>query len=265
MRDIILKGIKSVKTDILGIRFDNVTRAEALVRVVDYLDDEGFTRTVVTPNPEMVMEATHNPAFGDILNLANLCVPDGIGIVIASKLLGGGLPQRVAGIELIEAVFERMSVDGQTCTVFLLGGKPAKDGLPSVAERAKQQLERRYSAARVVGAYDGYFDGEREKLIVEQIGKVQPDLLLVGLGFPKQEMFIDKYRAVLNARVCIGCGGSLDVFAGEVTRAPLAFRRLGLEWLYRLIKQPSRFGRMLVLPIFILRVIAYKYKTGRQA
>ena len=254
-----------MKTDILGVRFDNVTRAEATSRVIDYLDDDGFTRTVVTPNPEMVMEAVRNPEFCDILNLANLCVPDGIGIVIASKLLGGGITQRVAGIELIEAVFKQMSADGHECKVFLLGGKPNESGLPGVAERAKQQLEQKYSAVRVVGTCDGYFDSEREKLIAEQIGQTQPDLLLVGLGFPKQEMFIDRHRAILNAKVCIGCGGSLDVFAGEVARAPLAFRKLGLEWLYRLIKQPSRLGRMIAFPIFIPRAIAYKIRKGRPA
>jgi len=259
-----LKGIEGVKTDILGVRFDNVTRAEALSHVIDFLDDEGFTRTVVTPNPEMVMMAVCDATFRDILNLASLCVPDGIGIVIASKLLGGGITQRVAGIELIEALFERMSADGRECKVFLLGGTPGKSGLPGVAERAKHQLEQRYSAVRVVGICDGYFDAERGKLIAEQIGQVKPDLLLVGLGFPKQEVFIDKYRAVLNAKVCIGCGGSLDVFAGEVVRAPVVFRKLGLEWFYRLITQPTRFKRMLVLPVFMAQVIKYKFRKGRQ-
>ena len=187
--------------------------------------------------------------------MANLCVPDGIGIVIASKILGGGIKHRVAGIELIEALFRKMSEDGRTCRVFLLGGKPG------VAERAKERLEQTYSALEVVGVYDGYFDSSQERQIAEHIGQTKPDVLLVGLGFPKQEEFIDRNRAVLEAKVCIGCGGSIDVFAGEVMRAPVVFRKVGLEWLYRLIKQPSRLRRMSVLPIFIIKVLGYRRAT----
>ncbi|MCL2616733.1 MAG: WecB/TagA/CpsF family glycosyltransferase [Defluviitaleaceae bacterium] len=238
-----------MKTDILGVRFDSVTRAEAVGRLVGYLEDEGFARMVVTPNPEMVMAAVHNSQFRDILNLASLVVPDGIGVIIASRILGGKLSQRVAGIELVEALFTRLSEEGRSCSVYLLGGKPG------VAERAAEQLQSRYAAVRIAGVRDGYFSEEYEKLIAEDIGRASPDVLLVGLGFPKQEIFIDRYRAVLNAKVSIGCGGSLDVFAGEVERAPVVFRRLGLEWLYRILRQPARWRRIGALPLFVLYVI----------
>ena len=245
------------KTDILGVRFDEITLDQAAAIAADYIKDEGFARTIVTPNPEMVMAAASDEEFRDILNLANLCVPDGIGIVAASKIIGGGLTKRVAGIELVDALFERLSKEGQRCSVYLLGGKPG------VAARAGQKLERKYNAVRVAGVCDGYFDAECERLIAEEIGAAAPDILLVGLGFPKQEKFIDRNRAVMNAKVSIGCGGSLDVFAGEVKRAPLFFRKLGLEWFYRLVRQPSRLRRMGALPAFVLSVINYKLRRRR--
>jgi len=242
------------KTDVLGVRFDEVTLDGAVSRLVGYLGDEGFARIVVTPNPEMVMEAVRDESFRNILNLSSLCVPDGIGIVAASKMLGGGLTRRVAGIELIDALFARLSEEGRECSVYLLGGKPG------VAERAGKKLEQVYAAVRVVGVCDGYFDAERERLIADEIGAAAPDVLLAGLGFPKQERFIDRHRAAISAKISIGCGGSLDVFAGEVARAPLAMRRLGLEWLYRLVRQPSRFRRMGALPIFVLMVVKQKFR-----
>jgi len=245
------------KTDILGVKFDEVTPESAAERVVGFLggaSDRARTRTVVTPNPEMVMAAAGDAGFKDILNRADLCVPDGIGVVAASKILGGNLTTRVAGIELVEGIFERVSALGCECSVYLLGGKPG------VAERAGRELSEKYGCIRIAGVCDGYFGAERERLIAEGIAGAAPDVLLVGLGFPKQERFMDSYKEVLGARVVVGCGGSLDVFAGEVARAPLAFRRLGLEWFYRLLKQPSRFRRMLVLPLFVLRVFKDRFR-----
>ena len=242
------------KTNVLGVRFDEVTLDDAVSRVMEYLDDEGFARTVVTPNPEMVMAAARDAEFRDILNLSSLCVPDGIGVVIASKILGGGLTNRVAGVELIEALFAHLAYQRRMCTVYLLGGKPG------VAERAGIKLEQSYASVRVVGACDGYFETERERLIAEEVGAAAPDILLVGLGFPKQERFIDRNRAVMGAKVSIGCGGSLDVFAGEVGRAPKALRMLGLEWLYRLVRQPSRIRRMWALPMFVLLVVKDRFR-----
>lgn len=243
-------------TDILGVRFHNLTPAQAVDQLAEFLTEQGFARTVVTPNPEIVMRALQDQTYRDILNLSSLVLPDGIGIVIASRILGGGIRKRVAGIELVQALFLKLSAQDRTHSVFLLGGKPG------VAERAAHNLAQTYSGLRIAGTQDGYFDAKDEESIAWQIGQTKPDILLVGLGFPKQEYFIDKHRAVLNAKVSIGCGGSLDVFAGTAVRAPLIFRKLGLEWFYRLIRQPSRLWRMSSLPLFMLRVIWRKLTRG---
>ncbi|MCL2619068.1 MAG: WecB/TagA/CpsF family glycosyltransferase, partial [Defluviitaleaceae bacterium] len=156
-----------------------------------------------------------------------------------------------------EATFQRLSQEGRGCSVYLLGGKPG------VARRAGLMLRRKYNAVSIAGTLDGYFGDDHAADIAAQIGSAAPDILLVGLGFPKQEKFIAAFKAVCRAKVSIGCGGSLDVFAGEVARAPRLVRRLGLEWLYRLAKQPSRLGRMMALPVFALLIIRDKFRRHK--
>ena len=236
------------KTDILGVRFHNVDRAQAIERVLGFMQEEGEPRAVFTPNPEMVMRACDDSNFRDTLNRGHMVVADGIGVVIASRILGGGIRQRVAGCDLIQDIMASAS----HCRVFVLGAKPG------VAELATLRLVREYPNIEIAGFAHGYFSNDEEAGVVAQVRASTPDLLLVGLGFPRQEFFIDRHLNALGAKVAVGCGGSIDVFAGEVRRAPKWVCSMGLEWLYRLVRQPSRIGRMLSLPMFVVRVVASK-------
>ncbi len=236
------------KIDILGVEFDNINMQEAIEKCNNFLDS-GKLNYIVTPNPEIVMVAKEDEEFKKILNEANLVIPDGIGIIIASKILNKPLKQRLPGFELICNLFENSKKEKR---VYLLGSKPG------VCELAKENIEKKYNV-KVVGLHDGYFKEDEEISIIEDINESGANILLAGMGMKKQEKLICKYKDNLNVNIAIGCGGTIDVFSGTVKRAPKLFQKLGLEWLYRLIKQPSRFKRMLVLPKFLL-IILFKEK-----
>ena len=235
--------------NILGVPFANITPEEAVERLNSYLNGRG-KHMVFTPNPEMVMEAGKNPEFKAILNKSSMNVPDGIGIVYASKLTKNKIKYRVAGYDMLLSLFDKIKDSEKT--VYFFGGSPG------IAEKAKEAIEKRFKGIKIVGVADGYFDDQKEKKIIEDINKKSPDLLLVGIGFPKQEMWIAKNINSLNIKAAVGVGGSFDGWSGNVKRAPDFFVNHGLEWFYRLIKQPSRIGRMLQLPVFMIKVICYK-------
>jgi N-acetylglucosaminyldiphosphoundecaprenol N-acetyl-beta-D-mannosaminyltransferase len=241
--------MKPVKTTVLGVDFDAVTPKEAAARAVGFLNG-GRPRHSVTANPERVMKARKNAEYAAVISKADLTLPDGVGIALASRLNAVKLKSRVTGADLCASLFDYMKDAGKT--VYFLGGRPG------VALKAKEAVERRYPGLRVVGLNDGYFSKEREKLILEEIRSLKPDLLLAGLGAPKQEMWIARFKDELPCKALIGVGGCLDVFAGLVPRAPEAFRKLGLEWLYRIVRQPSRIRRSLAIPAFIAGVAAEK-------
>lgn len=242
---------KILRTNILDVPIDVVTREEALNKLLHYLSCENKSnRLLITPNPEMVMRARKDAEFMQIIQKADLVVPDGIGVVIASKLNKEKIKERVAGCDLILSLFE--SEKKRNITVYILGGKSG------VAEKAKQNIETRYKDVKVIGLNNGYFNDKEEKNIVEEIKQLKPDVLLVGLGFPRQEKWIYNYRNELPVCISAGVGGSIDVMAGVVKRAPEIYRNLGLEWFYRLICEPKRILRMAVLPIFVLNVVLLK-------
>lgn len=233
---------------ILGVPFNNVTPEEAEKLVFGYLNDEKSKAKIYTPNPEMVMEAQKNAEFMKILNESTLTVPDGIGIVYGSKFTKNKIKHRVAGYDLVQGVFDLMKDSDKT--VYFFGGAPG------VTDAAKSEMEKKHKGLKVVGTANGYFDAEREKEIIAEINEKKPDLLLVGIGFPKQEKWIyDHINELDGVKAAIGVGGSFDVMSGRTKRAPMAFQKLGLEWFYRLITQPTRAGRMLQLPIFMLTVL----------
>lgn len=240
--------------DILGVPINNVTHNEAVELVCSYLNGND-KRMIFTPNPEFVMAARKDKEFMDILNKGDLLVPDGIGVVIASKLLGAPLKERVAGYDLVQAVFDK--IKDRDKTVYFLGGGNG------IAESARAKMEEKHKGIKIVGVHNGYFDEKEEKLLIEEINRLKPDLVLVGIGFPRQEKWIYKHREELNAKAFIGVGGSFDAMSGNVKRAPDIFIKLGLEWFYRLIKQPSRFFRMLQLPLFLLTVIKAKFSRHK--
>lgn len=231
--------------NILGVNIDKVTAAEALQRAKEFIAQDE-TSVVYTPNPEIVMAAYDDEEFCKVLNSSDMCVPDGIGVIYGAKIIGTPLPERVPGFELCCSLIEYLSKNNGS--VFLLGSKPG------VADDAAAKLKEMYPGIKISGTHDGYFKAEDEEAIIAEINSSSPDLLMVCLGAPKQEKWIYKHRDSLNAKLCIGAGGSLDVIAGNVKRAPKLFIKLNLEWFYRLCKQPSRIGRFMALPKFILTV-----------
>ncbi len=236
---------------ILGVPFNNIKPSEAVDKMVSFLDLNGKAM-VFTPNPEMVMKARKDKEFMDILNSSAMNVPDGIGIVYASKFTKNPIKERVAGYDMLLSVFDRIKNTDKT--VYFFGSAPG------IAERAKEAIEKRFPGISIVGCADGYFDDNKEKEIIADINHKRPDLLLVGIGFPKQEKWIYKNIKGLNIKAAVGVGGSFDGWCGNVPRAPEFFVRHGLEWFYRLMKQPSRIGRMMQLPLFMLVVIKEKIK-----
>ncbi|MBQ2614049.1 MAG: WecB/TagA/CpsF family glycosyltransferase [Clostridia bacterium] len=231
--------------EILGVQIDKITAADALKKAEELVRTPGVS-AIYTPNPEIVMAGYQDPEFCKVLNQADLCTPDGIGVVYASRMLKNPVPERVAGFDLTCALLESIAKTGEG--VFLFGAKPG------VAEKAKEKLEETYPNLVVSGCRDGYFKPEDEPEIIEQINRSGAKLLLVCLGAPKQEKWIHQNRDKLQVNLCMGVGGALDVFAGEVKRAPEIFIKCNLEWLYRFLKQPSRLGRFKALPKFILTV-----------
>lgn len=231
--------------NILGINIDKVTAQEALERAEEMVKTEG-TSVIYTPNPEIVMAGFEDKAFAEILNGADMCVPDGIGVVYGAKMQGTPLPERVAGFDLSNALMARMAEYGGR--VFLFGSKPG------VAEKAADKLTAMYQGLKIAGSCDGYFSDSDVPYIIDKINKSNADLLLVCLGAPKQEKWIAANKDSLDVKLCIGAGGSLDVIAGTVKRAPKVFIKLNLEWFYRLCKQPSRIGRFAALPKFVMTV-----------
>lgn len=238
-----------MKVNVLGVGFDNVTMEEAIARGKELLGGEG-THYVVTPNPEIVEACRADGAAMRAVNGADLVLPDGIGVIYGAKILKNPLKERVPGIEFGIAMIEYCTRNGKS--VYFLGAKPG------VAEEAAKNLKRRFDGLIVAGTKDGYFSEDREA--AEAIRNSGADMALVCLGAPKQELFMAKYGALTGAKLLLGLGGSLDVFAGVAQRAPEFYIRHNLEWFYRLAKNPSRIGRMMKLPLFLLHVVKTKGK-----
>lgn len=236
-----------MRIDVLGTEFDNITKEEAVEKAYDLML-ERKSAYVVTPNPEIVMICREDEEAAKAVNEAGLVIADGIGVIYGAKILGTPLKARIPGIDFTSALFEKMAANGRS--VYLFGSRP------SVAEKAAENLKEKYPGLVVCGTHDGFFTDDAN--IVKNINEAAPDLLLVCLGAPKQEKWMLSRSGIVNAGLMIGAGGSLDVFAGVVERAPEKWQKLGLEWLYRLLKEPKRIGRMMKLPKFLLVCIAKK-------
>lgn len=238
------------RISILGIPFDSMTMEEAIDYVYAMRLEEKNHR-IVTPNAEMVYLAQSEPQFAEILRTSDFVSPDGIGVVYAAKMLKTPIKQKVAGIELGEGVLSRVAKTGEG--VFLLGAKPG------VADAAAEKLMAKYPGLNVVGIQDGYFNDV--DAVIEKVNQSGAVVLFVCLGVPKQEYFMAEHQnRFTTVRIMMGLGGSLDGYAGTAKRAPKWMIRLGLEWLYRLCKEPTRFGRMLALPKFMLCVLKSRKK-----
>ena len=238
-----------MRIDVLGVGFDNVTMAEAVEQGMALLHSEG-SHYVVTPNPEIVEACRENGAARAAVNGADLVLPDGIGIIKGAAMLGTPLKEKTPGIEFAAHRMERMAGEGMS--LYLLGAKPG------IAEQAAEKLSARYPGLKIAGTHDGYF--KEDGPVVEDIRQSGADCVFVCLGAPKQEFWMAKNGPATGARLLCGLGGSLDVFAGTVERAPKFFCDHGLEWFYRLCKEPKRIGRMMKLPLFLVHVKQEKRK-----
>jgi len=235
---------KLSRVDILGVGFDNLTKAEAVEHAYA-IQTEHKAYYVVTPNPEIVMLAREDEGMLSAAKGAELVIADGIGVIYGAKILGTPLRDRIPGIDFTGALLEKMNESGRS--LFLFGSKPG------VAEKAAENLSAKYPNVKIVGTNDGYFKDDEP--IIEKINAAKPDLMLVCLGAPKQEKWMQANAHRLDVGIMVGAGGSLDVFAGVVERAPEAWQKMGFEWLYRLLKEPKRIGRMMKLPKFLFAVI----------
>ncbi len=235
------------KVNILGVNVSKHTIDSASDLIVKYIKDGEKRKCIYTPNSEIIMVAYRDAEFCKVLNRADVLLADGIGVVYASKILKNAITERAAGYDTACAALSKMAQHGMS--VYLFGAKPG------VAEAAGEEIVSRYPGIQIAGCADGYFDDAREKEIIADINDKKPDLLFVCLGAPKQEKWLDAHKDELDFGVAMGIGGSLDVFAGTVKRAPEFYQKHGIEWLYRLLKQPARAGRMLDLPKFGFTVL----------
>lgn len=270
----------------LGVGFDAVTLEQAVARIASFVDEsrrrrdvaarrsdaaasgseaaaggsgeapeaELAARMVVTANPEIVHASRSDGELVEALSSADMVLADGVGVVWAAGMLGRPLPGRVAGADLAEALLAEGARRGWR--FFLLGGKPG------VAVAAQASVERRFPGVVVAGTAHGYFRPADEEGVIYAVNDAGADIVLVGLGAPRQEKWIWRNRGRISAGVCIGVGGTLDVFAGAVKRAPPVFRKAGLEWFYRLVTQPWRYKRMMRLPAFAVEVLVTKFWRG---
>ncbi|MBQ3100651.1 MAG: WecB/TagA/CpsF family glycosyltransferase [Clostridia bacterium] len=242
------------RINIRGVGFDNVNMEEALTLCEGFIN-EGGNHTIHTPNAEIVQMCVEEASKRGLINSADLIIPDGAGVILAGKILGTKLEKgKVAGIELCENLVRLSGPKGWK--IFMLGGKLG------VADAAATKLTEKYPDASIVGINDGYFKNDAE--VIEKINASGADILFVCLGVPKQEEWMYAHKNELNVKLMGGFGGSFDVFAGQVNRAPDFFIKCNLEWFYRLMKEPSRIGRMMKLPKFVFgsikdKIIRKKY------
>lgn len=236
------------KVNILGVKVDTVGINQAADRIMQFFNEDKLHK-VYTPNSEIIMLAYKDEGFAKILNSAELLTADGIGVVYAAKILGKPISERAAGYDIACKVLDR--IKGTDLSVFLFGGKPG------VAETAADKLKQTYPGLKIAGTHNGYFKPEEEEEIVNEINNSGAELLFVCLGAPKQEQWIARNAKKLKPRVAMGIGGSLDVFAGTALRAPKFYCDHGLEWFYRLVKEPWRAKRMTALPKFGITVLLH--------
>ncbi len=238
-----------MRINVLGVGFDNVTMAEAVERGIELLRGEGC-HYVVTPNPEIVEICREDAEANAAVNGAALVLPDGIGVIKGAAMLGTPLKERTPGVEFAAQLVERMAEEGKR--LYLLGGKPG------VAELAAKNLTAKHPALQIAGTQDGYFKDDAP--VIEAVRASGADCVFVCLGAPKQEKWMRKNGEATGAKLLCGLGGSMDVFAGTVERAPKFWCDHGLEWFYRLCKEPRRIGRMMKLPLFLVHVKQEKRK-----
>lgn len=227
----------------MGVDVTTLNEQQLMKQIKDDIQQNQKVR-IVAVNPEKIMMAAQDPNLLQLLNESTYQIPDGIGVSIASKLSGGKVRGRVTGIGMMENLL-KMANDNKW-KIFMYGAKP------ETVQQAALNIKERFPQLIIAGTLDGYVKDTEQ--IITTINKVEPHILFVALGSPKQELFIKNHMEQLHVNVFQGVGGSFDVFSGHVKRAPELFQKTGTEWLYRLLKQPSRIKRQLALPMFLVKV-----------
>lgn len=237
--------------DVLSVPVDCITMTDAIARIEQLWQTPGL-HLVATANAEMVMLARSNKVLHKILNEASMVLPDGAGVLWAAEQQGKHLPERVTGVDITKHLF-KLAAEKQV-PIYCLGAAPG------VAQQAVDNMEKEVGPLRIVGIHDGFFSEEEEQQIIKHIEEGGAKLVFVALGVPKQEEWISTRLCHLNGVVAIGIGGSFDVLAGHIRRAPQWMQKNRLEWLYRLYLQPKRIGRMMAIPKFMWTVMSNRHK-----
>lgn len=236
------------RVKLLGYEIDTYSFDDAIRRALELADSDEVSQ-VITINPEMFDCADKDSDFAQILKSAKMVIPDGVGVKIALKILGYDV-ERIAGVDFGYELLKKAAKND--IKVALIGSKP------DVIESAKQRLTEQIKGLDIVYTKDGYFHDET--VVLDELVHRDARIILVALGSPKQEKFIERAKHILPYGLMVGVGGSFDVWAGTVERAPVFYQKFGLEWLYRTIKQPQRFKRIFpALPLFVLKVIREKF------
>jgi len=233
-----------MKEMILGVKVDTDNYDELIKKLFTRIDNKEKS-LVVAINPEKLMKAKEDQSLKDLLNRAEFQIPDGIGVILASKLNKGNIKSRVTGIDMMDRIVREAARTGKS--IFLYGAKPG------VAESAAEALKFTYASLQIAGTQDGY--EKDNETVIQKINEAKPDILFVAMGSPRQEEWIEANRDKLYPSLYQGVGGSFDVLAGNVKRAPEFFQKTGLEWFYRLAKEPSRLKRQLALPVFLIETL----------
>ncbi|WP_156645405.1 WecB/TagA/CpsF family glycosyltransferase [Lentibacillus sp. JNUCC-1] len=239
----------TAKETILGVNVSNHTYETLVAQVYDRAE-QNKQSFIVAVNPEKIVKAEKDAGLRELINSADFQIPDGVGVLIASKIQGGSIKERITGVDLmIEIVKEAQA---RQKSIFLYGAKPG------IAEKAKASLQEEYPYLQVAGVMDGY--NHSDEAVIKAVNESHSDILFVAMGSPRQEEWINQNKNKICARVFQGVGGSFDVLAGVTKRAPAFFRNVGLEWLYRLLSEPKRWKRQMALPSFIYKALIMKNK-----
>ena len=237
------------RVNVLGVGIDNLTLSEAVDKALSLISEHRCAY-MVTPNPEIVMAAWDDPKVSKAIENADLVIPDGVGVMQAARILGTPLREHMPGIDAATEIIKRLASRGGS--VFLYGARPG------VAEKAAERMKQRFPELVICGTNDGY--GNDDGAVVSKINAAKPDFVMVCLGVPKQELWMAKHAAKLDAGLMAGLGGTIDVFSGQVKRAPLIWQKLKLEWLYRCFEEPKRFRKIKRIPQFIIK--AWRKRLG---
>ena len=233
------------RLEILGVGIDCIDSQQALQQIGEFIEN-GEPHQIVTANAEIIYQASKNEKMRNVINAAQMVTADGSGVVWASRQLGQPLAQRVTGIDLVNSICQQSAKE--KWKIYILGSAPG------VAATAAVNIRNKFPGCNIIGTHHGYFNAKEEKQILAELEQLKPDVLFVALGAPKQEYWIADHIQKLGIPVAMGIGGSMDVLSGNVKRAPKWMQKMSLEWLYRLLIQPTRFKRVLALPKFMLAV-----------